>query len=116
MTPAASWHQPQRVLLAALALALVVAAPRGTAAGDPSGGGRQLANFVTFHDSAGSPINLRRKTWEHIVESTPLKPFDLSPAQAMQQERQVPRRRPRSRNTTAHRNRAGAPGHGLAVD
>jgi ankyrin repeat protein len=59
----------------------------------PDGGaGSQLSTYVTFHDSAGTPIQLYKKTWDKIVKDTPLEPMDLEPAEAMQKEREMNQR------------------------
>ena len=42
----------------------------------PPDGGSQLSTYVTFHDSAGTPIQLYKKTWDKIVKDTPLEPMD----------------------------------------
>ena len=58
----------------------------GSAGGD---GGSAVSTYVTFHDSAGTPIQLYKKTWDKIVAATPLEPMDLEPAEAMQKEREM---------------------------
>eukprot|EP01045_Picozoa_sp_COSAG04_P029608 COSAG04_NODE_4909_length_1829_cov_1.162428_1_plen_349_part_00 len=60
--------------------------PRPGAGGD---GGSAVSTYVTFHDSAGTPIQLYKKTWDKIVADTPLEPMDLEPAEAMQKEREM---------------------------
>ena len=55
----------------------------------PPDGGSQLSTYVTFHDSAGTPIQIYKKTWDKIVKDTPLEPMDLSPAEAMHKEREM---------------------------
>eukprot|EP01048_Picozoa_sp_COSAG05_P007294 COSAG05_NODE_511_length_9092_cov_6.078839_2_plen_440_part_00 len=50
-------------------------------------GGSQVSTYVTFHDSSGAPIQLRKKSWDKIVKDTHIEPMDLTPAAAMQEER-----------------------------
>ena len=57
-----------------------------------NGAGSQVSTYVTFHDSAGTPIQLYKKTWDRIVKDTPLEPMDLEPAEAMQKEREMNQR------------------------
>jgi hypothetical protein len=49
----------------------------------------QLSTYVTFHDSSGAPIQLRKKSWDRIVKDTHIEPMDLTPAAAMHEERQM---------------------------
>jgi ankyrin repeat protein len=62
---------------------------KGRASQGGGGGGSQVSTYVTFHDSSGAPIQLRKKAWDRIVAETQLTPMDVSPAKAMQEERRM---------------------------
>jgi len=83
-----------------LALLLALAAATRCSASENSVGGSVRAAHeqyslmapsspLTFHDSSGAPIQIRKGKWDQIVAQTKFEHFDMGPSEAMGRERQM---------------------------